>query len=119
MVTAKYRNRYDYINPFIKRYDAGPCDFLSLIDHSAVVLTSSFHGTLFSMIYGKPFYVINGMEDGRIRDVLTAFHAEKNNIPFGVSDISMLAEIQSVENLIAAERDKAKQYLIKALGISE
>lgn len=119
MVTAKYRNRYDYINPFIKRYDAGPCDFLSLIDHSAVVLTSSFHGTLFSMIYGKPFYVINGMEDGRIRDILTAFHAEKNNIPYGIREISMQSEVQNAEKLIAAERNKAKQYLIKALGISE
>ena len=119
VVTAKYRNRYDYINPFIKRYDAGPCDFLSLIDHSAVVLTSSFHGTLFSMIYGKPFYVINGMEDGRIRDILTAFHAEKNNIPYGIREIFMRPEVQNTEKLIAAERNKAKQYLIKALGISE
>ena len=71
------------------------------------------------MIYGKPFYVINGMEDGRIRDILTAFHAEKNNIPYGIREISMQSEVQNAEKLIAAERNKAKQYLIKALGISE
>ena len=86
VVATKYRNKSDYFNPFIKQYDAGPCDFLSLIDHAAVVLTSSFHGTVFSLIYGKPFYVINGMEDGRIRDIIKLFGAEKNNIPFGIQD---------------------------------
>ena len=36
----------------------GPQDFLSLIDHSLFVLSSSFHATVFSHIYGKNFAVI-------------------------------------------------------------
>ena len=66
---------------------AGPADFLSYIRYADYVITTSFHGTVFSLIYGKPFYVINGMEDGRIRDILKLFGAEKNNFPFGIQDV--------------------------------
>ncbi len=37
------------------RYDCGPNEFISLIKNAEMVVTSSFHGTIFSMIYGKPF----------------------------------------------------------------
>ena len=118
VVTTKYRNKYDYFNLFIKQYDAGPCDFLSLIDHAAVVLTSSFHGTVFSLIYQKPFYVINGMEDGRIRDVLKLFGAEKNNLPFGIQDIEPPLTVTNTEPVIHDEQEKARAYLITTLGLS-
>lgn len=118
VVTTRYRNRYDFINPFIKQYDSGPCDFLSLIDHAAVVLTSSFHGTIFSLIYGKPFYVINGIEDGRIRDVLKLFGAEKNNLPFGIQDAEPPLTVRNTEAVIRSEQEKARAYLISALGLS-
>ncbi|MCL2348353.1 MAG: polysaccharide pyruvyl transferase family protein [Planctomycetaceae bacterium] len=36
-------------------YDAGPREFLTLIDNAAIVLTSSFHGTAFSINFNKPF----------------------------------------------------------------
>ena len=58
-------------NSFVKRYDSGPTDFLAYIDHAALVLSSSFHGTAFSLIYHKPFYVFNGMRDNRIAYILT------------------------------------------------
>lgn len=37
---------------------AGPREFLYLIDHASFVVTDSFHGTAFSIIYQKDFYVI-------------------------------------------------------------
>lgn len=116
VVSTKYRNKFDYFNPFIKQYDAGPCDFLSLVDHAAVVLTSSFHGTVFSLIYGKPFYVINGMEDGRIRDILKLFGAEKNNLPFGIQSVEPPFAVKNTESVIRCEQEKARAYLTAALG---
>lgn len=35
--------------------DIGPCDFLGLIRNAEAVLTTSFHGTVFSLIYQKQF----------------------------------------------------------------
>ena len=36
----------------------GPKDFVELINNAAYVITDSFHGTVFSLIFQKQFYVI-------------------------------------------------------------
>ena len=36
-------------------HDAGPGEFLDLVDHAAFVCTNSFHCGAFSLIFGKPF----------------------------------------------------------------
>lgn len=36
--------------------DAGPSEFISLIRHAKAICTDSFHGTVFSILYEKPFY---------------------------------------------------------------
>lgn len=35
----------------------GPSEFLFLIHHASLILTDSFHGTVFSILFDKPFYV--------------------------------------------------------------
>jgi hypothetical protein len=46
-------------HPFLKNhFDAGPAEFLRLIDLADFVVTSSFHGTAFAVNYGKPFLTI-------------------------------------------------------------
>jgi hypothetical protein len=37
-------------------YDVSPVDFISLIRDAEYVLTDSFHGTIFSLLYKKPFF---------------------------------------------------------------
>ncbi|SFR62173.1 polysaccharide pyruvyl transferase family protein [Maribacter stanieri] len=38
--------------------DFGPAEFLGLYNGASVVLTTSFHGSIFSLIFEKPFYTI-------------------------------------------------------------
>lgn len=40
---------------FEKVMDAGPSEFLSLFKHASFVCTNSFHGTVFSVIFGREF----------------------------------------------------------------
>ena len=40
-----------------KIYDFDPCQFISLIENATYVLTDSFHGTIFSILYNVPFVV--------------------------------------------------------------
>lgn len=59
----------------------GPHEFLWLFEHATYVITSSFHGTVFSLIYRKPFAsIIPGKEneDNRILDFLKICHLEEN-----------------------------------------
>lgn len=39
-------------------YDIGPKEFLNLVKNADGILTDSFHGTIFSMIFEKKFFVI-------------------------------------------------------------
>lgn len=39
--------------------DIGPKQFLWLMDHAEAVVTSSFHGTAFSVIFNKRFYQLS------------------------------------------------------------
>lgn len=45
--------RYDV--PF---YNIGPAEFVYLIAHAAAVITDSFHGTCFSLQFGRPFLAV-------------------------------------------------------------
>lgn len=51
--------------------DAGPREFLYLFKHADCVVTTSFHGTCFSIIFEKEFYaIVNPSSPGRINDLL-------------------------------------------------
>ena len=42
-----------------KRHNNGPVDFLNYIKNSKFVVSDSFHGTAFSLIFNKQFYSVN------------------------------------------------------------
>lgn len=55
-LNAAYRKVDDGFGDY-SLYDISPNDFLSLIKHASFVLTDSFHATVFSHIYERPFAV--------------------------------------------------------------
>lgn len=55
----------------IKYYvDAGPLEFLNLVKYAKFVVCASFHAVVFSIIFSRPFYAINGMSDSRVSNLL-------------------------------------------------
>ena len=59
----------DYIKDIIKGYkrefDAGPLDFVGLFRNASFIYTNSFHGTVFSTIFEKPFLVAVGNTENK------------------------------------------------------
>lgn len=49
------RNPIHYKSRSINVWGIGPADFLTLIDKADCVVSNSFHATVFSILYGKPF----------------------------------------------------------------
>lgn len=49
---------------------AGPIEFLNLIRNAEFVITSSFHGLAFSLIYQKPFYAAFSIGSSRAESIL-------------------------------------------------
>ncbi len=60
------KKEYHKLNPFENGiYDAGPLDFIYLFQNASYVVTNSFHGTAFSIIFEKTFFVpVNNKNSG-------------------------------------------------------
>ena len=63
--------------------NAGPAEFVSLIRSAAAVVTDSFHGTVFSILYRRPFRtMMRDRREGassmnsRVRTLLETFHLQ-------------------------------------------
>lgn len=82
-----------------------PCDYLSLIEQAEIVLTDSFHSSLFSINFDKRFFVFQRQyavlnQSSRIIDLLKRFGIENRFI----SDVNFLKK-HYMDNLPRTTRD--------------
>ena len=95
--------------------DAGPAEFLWLFNHAEGVISSSYHGVVFSAIYRKPFIaVINPNKRARLDNLLELLHLEER----GNWDLSFLKneyEEEIISGILAKERERSRDYLVEAL----
>lgn len=57
---------------------AGPADFVYLVKHAEFIITTSFHGAVFSMLYNKPMFGLvdkTNTKDSRLQSLLKEFAA--------------------------------------------
>lgn len=101
----------------------GPAEFIYLIANSKAVLTDSFHGTVFSIIMKKPFFVFDREQDGlrkmnsRIETLLNLFNMnERYIINSDIIDKNILLDFSLVEEILKNKRKEAYEYLAKALN---
>ena len=64
------QNQFEIGCNFKRVCHGGPAEFINYIKNAEYVLTTSFHGTVFSMIYQKPFYSFVLGNTGRINGLL-------------------------------------------------
>lgn len=105
-------------------FDAGPKEFISLISNASLVCTDSFHATVFSLIFNKPFFVFerenfddNGNNmNSRIYDLLGIGKLGSRIIKKDF-DVKSIFDIDfSIFNAnIVAERKKSISWLLGAL----
>ena len=122
IVVSKYGNKLELIYGFKKKYNSGPIEFLNLIQNAELVLSSSFHGTIFSILLNKPFFAINGAKDFRISTLLKKMELEDRSIEIDNIDekCKKIYDIHFAksEKLLDLERKKSEKYLKKALDIN-
>lgn len=100
----------------------GPEDFLGYLANASYVVTNSFHGTAFSILFHKKFFVEYLPEqrkmNSRLEQVLNLFHLEGRLIQ-GISDLKMPEEINydSVERILEEERNRSLQFFKDAFGV--
>lgn len=96
----------------INCYGVGPERFVTLIAHAGLVLTNSFHATVFSVLYRREFQSFACDASGaRIRDLL-----EELGIIGRCSSPYTLVDWNEVQSRMGALRNKSWSYLKEALA---
>ena len=94
---------------------AGPSDFVGLFSRAEFVVTNSFHGTVFSINFSKPFYSViksHHSTNSRLTSILKKLNLEDRILPVG----SPLPEISDIDFAIPAEKlDGERQYSLAYL----
>jgi len=106
-------------------YGAGPADFLSLLEGSDVIVTDSFHATLFSILYHRPFITFPrfvGMKystNSRLSTLLVRLGLSDRYVTTPPEQLlpAMPAEIDylAVDAAILAFREQSLAFLASAL----
>jgi hypothetical protein len=95
--------------------DAGPGEFLSCIRDAKLVMTNSFHGTVFSILFRKKFYSVY-QQNGRIENLLEFLDLTDRHIR-GEEEIHVEQEIDYTqsEGRLQEYRRKSVDFLERAI----
>jgi ferredoxin len=115
----------DYIRPFEYTKETGPAEFLQLIRNAAFVCTDSFHGTVFSIIYNKIFFVFERFhkhdpenQNSRIYSLLKLFFLE-DRLVHNYKDIQLklhsIIDFNRVNSILDEQKKISIDYLADAL----
>lgn len=115
-------NLFDILD---ERYTIDPSEFISYIYNAKMIFTNSYHGTIFSIIFERPFIVFertgsSASMNTRIQTLLKKFNF-KERIRKDLEDINDLYRMDFSHSypIIENERKKALEFLMDSLGQKE
>jgi hypothetical protein len=97
-------------------------EWLLSFKDSEYVITDSFHGVVFSIIFNKEFFVLKNTKRGltRIESLLEMFEIKNRiiNSDVAVCDVLHIPKIDyaAVNNILDSERDKSMKFLTECLS---
>ena len=104
--------------------DAGPADFLALFKNADAVVTNSFHGTVFSIIYRKMNFIIPHLATGgRMTELLKLLHLD-DRIVYNfnqkkIDELISLPDFDSAQTYLDEKIKSAKNYLLNTIKKGE
>ena len=111
--------RHPERNPGDCRIAVAPEEFLSLLYHAQCVVTGSFHATVFSVLFHKPFYTSVPERIGsRITDVLHLLSLSDHIIQHGQVPSASEPDWGRVDARVTALRTESLQHLKESLGLA-
>jgi len=114
-------NSYKGYNNIIFYTEVGPKEFVNLIKHAKVVIGHSLHAVLFSIIFRKNFYAIDGDKDSRMNTVLVSLGLEKRAICLDNLELQEKEDIdywESVYEKYSIMKNESISFIKKALNES-
>jgi hypothetical protein len=95
--------------------DYGPQSFVGLVRNARCVVSNSYHGSVFSIIFKRDFFVLN-REDGlnsRMYNLLRHYQLEDRLINVDVSEKTLLSRIDytNVNRILSVDIARSKSFL--------
>lgn len=113
-IASKHNCSVLFLKEGHKEFDIGPSEFLYLIRHASYVITDSYHGTIFSILYRKPFYHLVREQGGL--DMSSRFDTLFSKLSINIDKMEQ-SEINydMVFKKIEKERNKVRLYISQYL----
>lgn len=92
-------------------------EFISLFRNASYVVTTSFHGIVFSIIFGIPFYALPlwGGYDLRYMELLKSLGAEERIIDFDTPMVPSPVDYTPIKERLAVRQAESLSFIEKAL----
>lgn len=119
VIAPHLKNRYEMGCDFIRAEECGPEGFLSLIKNARLILTTSLHGTIFSLLYNKPFVTFVLGEGNRLQEIADKTGVKsrllrENDAIFDTDELFYL-NFDGINSALASERARALSFLKNTL----
>tara|TARA_B100001105_G_scaffold254998_1_gene252503 strand:- start:2098 stop:4374 length:2277 start_codon:yes stop_codon:yes gene_type:complete len=111
------------------QYGVGPSEFFNLIDDAALVLTDSFHGTIFAILCSTPFYTFERFhrsdpisQNSRVESLLSTLKLASRIISYDsplLEDYTKKVNYKRVHHILERERLQSKAFLGESLQLDE
>lgn len=100
------------------RYDAGVKEFLGLVKNASMVVTNSFHGMIFAVIFKVPFYISSRkLCDTKISEILDLFGISGRKLSKGIEVDESQIDYDAVHSRIKNARHKSLRILKLELNL--
>lgn len=120
-IVAGVSNIDDFVeNQYLEYFS--PEDWLGAYKYASCIFTNSFHGTVFALIFHKPFWVFlqKGKSEGQNERILSLLQMVNLENRICDNDIGSLIhnkiDWEKVDDILKKEREKSIRYLKEALG---
>lgn len=106
------------LNSHLSYKSVSPEGFIHAIRNATCVVTTSFHGTAFSIIFGRPFYTVklNDGADSRSQSLLTTLQLQHRMIDINDTPVFMPIDYDQPKAILETLRQQSQEFITKALG---
>jgi len=143
-LTGEIQNRYERIKDYANSrglklielnslncktfYDISPNEFIYLIHHCDTFFTDSFHGTVFSILFKKKFFVFprgkqrddgRQRQAGRVETLLAIVNLKDRFITEDEYDVNSVPNYDNSDEKIVDQKEKSIEYLRNALKAND
>lgn len=108
-------------------YDVGPAEFVGLIKNAEMVVTDSFHGCVFSIIYRRKFWALKRHKDSDPQNMNSRLYTlfdslglrdrliEDENVAYDADWLNRRIDYAGVEAKLNVQREESTTFLLDAI----